>query len=355
MIDVKVESKVEDFSVRTDICFQRGVCALLGVSGSGKTTTLRMIAGFHTPDRGHIIIEGRTLFDHSRSVNLPPERRRIGYVSQQPSLFPHLSVKDNLLYGYRRFSDKIDLEKVVEILELSHLFGQIPAVLSGGEKQRVSLARALLTGPDLLLLDEPVSALDPERKWKLLGFIKKVTEGFDIPTIYVSHNLDEIEFIAEMVILIENGQTAPIATLEEFLRTEHFLKSTFSERITNTYHTCVEKIEQENGIAVVRLGNKVFKVPQNGLQPGEPILVTIPADEIIVTKEHPGKLSARNIYCGKVKGIYETMRGVAVQIDSGFDVWVEITRESLREFDFREGDLVHYIFKTRSIRVHLST
>ncbi len=199
---------------------QPGVMALFGPSGAGKTSIVNMVAGLLRPDSGRIAVNGLTLFDSARGIDLPPEKRRIGYVFQDGRLLPHLSVRANLTYGLRltppaaRF---VSLDQVVEMLGIDHLLARRPARLSGGEKQRVAIGRALLTSPALLLLDEPLASLDAPRKAEVLPFIQRLGREFALPVLYVSHAIEEIRVLATEVVLLENGKVAATGPCAQFL------------------------------------------------------------------------------------------------------------------------------------------
>jgi molybdate transport system ATP-binding protein len=208
------------FRVEPTFVTEAPVTALFGPSGSGKTSILSMIAGLRRPDAGLIRVGERPLFDSRAGVNLPPEKRRVGYVFQDHLLFPHLDVRGNLLYGWRRRgrdARAVDFDKVVRMLELSDLLGRLPHALSGGQRQRVALGRGLLCGPDLLLLDEPLSSLDEGLKQRVLDYIRRVLEEWRVPTLYVTHNPAEVGKIAGWVVRIEQGRVTATGAPEDVL------------------------------------------------------------------------------------------------------------------------------------------
>jgi molybdate transport system ATP-binding protein len=197
------------FALEADFTTDALVTALCGPSGAGKTSILSMIAGLRTPDSGRIQLGERTLFESGSRKNLPAEARRVGYVFQEHLLFPHLDVRRNLLYGRaRRPRDArpVEFDRAVEVLELSGMLDRLPHTLSGGQRQRVALGRALLCGPELLLFDEPVASIDAELKVRVLDYVEQVVREWQIPTIYVTHDIREVNRMAQRVVLVEHGK-----------------------------------------------------------------------------------------------------------------------------------------------------
>ncbi len=204
---------------------ENGVTALFGRSGAGKTSVINMIAGLSRPDEGFIRINGTVVFDSQKKINLRPHKRQVGYVFQEGRLFPHFSVKSNLMYGMKRIKSSrryIDFSKVVDLLGINHLLDRRPATLSGGEKQRVAIGRALLASPRLLLMDEPLASLDAARKAEVLPFINKLPGQFDIPILYVSHSLDEITHLAHNLVFLVDGTTRASGPLDEITQRRDF-------------------------------------------------------------------------------------------------------------------------------------
>ena len=222
MLSIDVERRQGDFLIKAKFRqAQIGVTALFGPSGAGKTSIVNMVAGLTKPDRGNIKINGNTVFDSDKGINLRPEKRHIGYVFQDGRLFPHLSVCSNLKYGMKLISSSqrfVDFDQVVDTLGIEHLLERRPAKLSGGEKQRVAIGRALLTNPLMLLLDEPLASLDLTRKKEILPFIQRMCREFERPILYVSHDKNEILQLASQLVVLANGRVvecAPVDTLQK--------------------------------------------------------------------------------------------------------------------------------------------
>jgi molybdate transport system ATP-binding protein len=217
MLAVDARKRLGDFAIAARFETAAGATALFGSSGAGTTTIVNMIAGLVRPDRGRIMYRGRLLFDADGGVDLPPHRRRFGYVFQDGRLFPHLSVAKNLEYGrwmcgLRR--DRAELARIVKLLDLKHLVARRPATLSGGERQRVAVGRALLMRPNLLLLDEPLASLDQTRKAEIMPYLERLRDEVGVPMVYVSHHAEEVRRLATAVVRIEGGRVAAVGGLE---------------------------------------------------------------------------------------------------------------------------------------------
>lgn len=205
MIDCHIQLNLGKFKLDQTYTSEHHVIGLFGASGSGKTSILHAIAGLNTPENGWIKIKGQTWFDSKQGINLSSQQRSVGLVFQDAQLFPHMTVMRNLLFGYKRVASekqRFDPDYIIELLKLNHLLGRMPMKLSGGEKQRVALGRALLYSPKLLLLDEPLSALDAAHKQEIIPFFQKVLQETDIPMLYVSHDMSEIRQLTEHIWLL---------------------------------------------------------------------------------------------------------------------------------------------------------
>ena len=217
MLSVDVDKQLGGFRLRAAFETQSGATALFGPSGAGKTTIINMIAGLLTPDRGRIVIDGEPLFDGAGDTNLPAWKRRIGCVFQEGRLFPHMSVRHNLDYGRWMSGLSAEAESfahVVDLLDIGHLLDRRPGKLSGGERQRVAVGRALLMRPRLLLLDEPLAALDAARKSEILPYLERLRDEGSVPIIYVSHDPAEVRRIAGRVVRLENGRVLAAGGVE---------------------------------------------------------------------------------------------------------------------------------------------
>ncbi|OAT81828.1 ATP-binding cassette domain-containing protein [Desulfotomaculum copahuensis] len=210
MLAVNVVKRLPVFTLQVELTVENEILAVLGPSGAGKTTLLQCLSGLQRPQQGEIILNGRVLYSSVSRTNLPPRCRRVGYVFQDYALFPHMTVEQNAAYGITGGrtgrAGEVGLHEVLEMLQITHLAGRYPGQISGGERQRTALARALLAGPELLLLDEPLSALDHETRLKVRGDLKSLQRRWGIPFILVTHDLDEAAFLGDRVIKLERGR-----------------------------------------------------------------------------------------------------------------------------------------------------
>ena len=213
-LHAELEGQIGDFRLHTSLRVDSGVTAIFGPSGAGKTLILRALAGLWLPQKGRVSLDGSVLFDAANKINVPCHKRRMGVVLQTPLLFPHMTVEKNIAYGQR--SGNFEGGELIELLEIQHLLPRMPAGLSGGEAQRVALARALYSEPQVLLLDEPLTGLDDDRRAKLLPYFKELKHRLTIPIIYVSHRRDEVSYLADSIYQIEAGRSSEEIGVDEF-------------------------------------------------------------------------------------------------------------------------------------------
>jgi molybdate transport system ATP-binding protein len=346
-----------NFELDVDAVFDSRITAIFGPSGSGKTSLLDAIAGLRPVAAGEIEIDGRTLFSSTRGINLPPRRRGIGYVPQEGALFPHFSVRKNILFGAGRTdaagSKTISMEHVLEILEIGHLMTRAVTRLSGGEAQRVALARAILSQPQLLLLDEPLAALDIGLKERILPYLARVRDEFGIPMIYVTHNLTEVLTLADWVLMIRTGRLIAQGVPRETLRSAAaLLRDTPDESLENVFTATLVETDARAGRSKVRLksGQELF-IPHLPEVPDHPLQVRIGADDIIVATQKPEGISAGNVLQGTVRTIEMFDSQAVLTVAAGEEFYVSVTAAGANSLALREGSRVFLIMKARSFHL----
>jgi molybdate transport system ATP-binding protein len=345
-----------NFDLNVDTSFESRITAFFGPSGSGKTTLLDAIAGLRRIAEGEIEFGGRILFSSARKINLPARQRGIGYVPQEGALFPHLSVRKNILFGAERAGAKgskpIRLEHVLEILEIPHLMTRAVTQLSGGEAQRVALARAILSRPQLLLLDEPLAALDIGLKERILPYLARVRDEFGIPMIYVTHNLTEVLTLADWVLMIRQGRLITEGVPRETLRSSHAIMQIPEEQFENVFTVTLMESDAQAGRSKVRLqnGQELF-IPYLSQPPNRTLQIRIGADDIIVATQNPEGISAGNVLPGKVRTIDLVDGQAIVTVLAGEEFYVRLTAAAVSRLGLLEDSRVFLIMKTRSFHL----
>ena len=345
------------FELDMDVRFDARVTAIFGPSGSGKTTLLDAIAGLREIASGEIEIGGKTLFSSVRKINLAPQRRNLGYVPQEGALFPHLSVRRNILFGSRRVSrgaaaQSMSMEHVLEILEIGHLLDRSVTELSGGESQRVALARAILSRPQLLLFDEPLAALDIGLKEKILPYLARVRDEFAIPMIYVTHNVTEVLTLADWVLVIRSGRLMAQGLPSETLTSSRAIRAMPEEELENVFTVEFIEADKASGRSRARLssGDEIF-VPYVPTPAQQNIQVRVRADDILIARQRPEGISAANILPGTVRNVEMIEDQSLVRVHAGEIFCVRVTAGAVTRLALHEGSAVFLIIKTRSFQL----
>ena len=329
-----------------------GTIAVFGPSGSGKTTLLRCLAGLTRAHSGFLRF-GQTVWqDDDHGIFLPVERRRVGVVFQEARLFPHLSVTQNLKYGMKRSHPslrRIEFHHVSELLELESLFQRRVSHLSGGERQRVAIGRALLTSPQLLLMDEPLASLDQQRKKEIVPFIQRLNRELKIPVLYVSHDLHEILQLANHVVLIKEGRVAATGPIQEVFARLDLPGLVESNVVGAILETRVAEHEPQFGLTRVEfLGQSLF-LPQQALPPGARLRVQILSRDVsLVVGAPPATSSVLNALEATIVEVSESpsdQHAVEVKLDVGCPLLAMITRKSFQQLRLRPSQKVHAYFK----------
>ena len=346
-----------NFELDVDASFDSRITAIFGPSGSGKTTLLDAIAGLRRVREGEIEVQGKVLFASAHGIDVPPKQRGVGYVPQEGALFPHLSVRNNILFGAGRTGSEsetvsIRIEHVLEVLEIEHLLKRSVTRLSGGEAQRVALARPILSHPRLLLLDEPLAALDIGLKERILPYLARVRDEFRIQMIYVTHNLTEVLTLADWVLMMRGGRLIAQGTPRETLRPSYAIQQISEDPFENVFTAEFVAAEPQAGRSKVRLqtGEELF-IPHLAQPVRRTLQIRIGADDIIVAKTKPEAISAGNVLPGTVRSI-ELVDGQAIlTIRTGEEFYVSLTAAAVERLGLREGDQVFLIMKTRAFHL----
>lgn len=296
-----------DFTLATRFASEGKLTALFGRSGSGKTTLVHIIAGLLRPDRGHVAIDGQQLVDTERRLFVPAHRRRVGYVFQEGRLFPHMTVRQNLLYG-RWFTPRDEqrgsLDDIVDLLGIGNLLARHPVSLSGGEKQRVAIGRALLANPRVLLMDEPLAALDDARKAEILPYIERLRDEFGIPIVYVSHSVAEVVRLATTVVALSDGQVVTIGTPGEVMVRPGVGVITGRAEAGAVLDMRVAAHDVTYGLTTLTAAAGDLRLPyKDDLRLGTHVRVQVLARDVMISLQPPAGLSALNVLAGTIAEI----------------------------------------------------
>lgn len=334
-----------------------GFTIVFGPSGSGKTTLLDCIAGLTKPDTGRIALGERTFFDSDSRVNITVSKRDVGYVFQELALFPHLTVEQNAEYGLTQLARSQRKQRVAAMLRdfhIEHLRGQRPSQISGGERQRAALARALVTDPCILLLDEPLSALDSPTKSKILDDLRRWNATHGIPILYVTHSREEVVALGERVLVLNQGRIAARGSPHEVLTAP--LQETVAQLagFENIFDASVWLVHEERGTITCRLTGKregtfvSLEAPLIRAEHGSHVRVGIRAGDILLGIVKPQGLSARNVLEGRVLSIKRRDMVVFADVDCGVDISVQLTLAARDELKLQTGQQIWLVIKTHS-------
>jgi len=357
-LEVEIDHVQGRFRLKASIRVAGGLTALFGRSGSGKTTLINAVAGLVRPRRGRIVADGAVLLDTQSGVFVPAHRRRIGYVFQEGRLFPHLTVRQNLLFG-RWFAGRsggsrdVDLDAVVALLGLEPLLARRPGGLSGGEKQRVAIGRALLAHPRLLLMDEPLAALDAARKAEILPYLERLRDETGVPIVYVSHALAEVARLATTVVVLEQGQVVATGPAADVLGRGDLPAVNPEGAGGAVLEAQVAGHDDAYGLTHLATCAGPLQVPRLDRPLGAAIRLRIRARDVMLSLERPGAVSALNVLSGRIAAVSPsdgTSPSVAVRIDcNGAALIARITRKSLDRLGLAPGQAVHAVVKSVSL------
>lgn len=346
-LDISLHKQLGDFTFSSTFALSGKRVGIVGPSGSGKSTLSQLLTGVLKPDRGYIRLNDRTIYDSAGRVNLSPEQRRVGIVFQQAHLFPHLNVRRNLLYGYRRTPAgrrRLSLEDVAAALDITPLLERNVTRLSGGEQQRVALGRSLLACPDLLILDEPLSALDRNLKQQIIPFLRKTLRRFAIPYLYISHSIGEMRLLTDQVLEFGAGRLQQLTDAETLAR-----QRMHSNRSGYLNHLQLDNPREVGNLLGYRWGeNELLLSDHEPVQSG---LFELSSREILLFKNHPHALSARNLLTGTITRLIPQGGMVAVELACGDQRLIaQVVREAALELNMEVDMTVYAAIKASAFR-----
>ncbi len=354
-MDVLLHKKLASFELSVDFECKPGITALFGRSGCGKTSLIEQIAGLMTPDSGRILVDDKVLYDSALAINVPARKRRIGYVFQDARLFPHLSVLNNLRYGEwltPRKQRYATLDSVLELLALGPLLQRRPATLSGGERQRVAIGRALLCSPRLLLMDEPLSALDGARKRDILPYLERLRDEMHIPIVYVSHALEEVARLANTVVLLHDGQQQAVGPPETVLTRLDLRAHTGRYEASAIIPAVLQSHRPEFGVSILQTSAGSLISPQLDRAVGSKVRLRLRARDLSIAKNPIADSSLRNQLRGVITDIAVeegAFAEVLLKLPDETQLLVRVARINLEFLQLEIGDTAFAMIKTAAL------
>lgn len=343
-----------DFTLEIDCVLKQKVSAFLGASGSGKSTLLNCVSGTSNPDYGSISFQGKRLYSSNSKLNVPPEKRRFGYVFQEGHLFPHLTVEKNIWYGRTESmrKDPDSLIKIQEILEINNLLQRLPKQLSGGERQRVAIARALAMNPRMLLMDEPLASLDGGLKNRIIPYLHHIKSEFEIPILYVTHTISEAIALADEAFILSAGKIEANGEPHKLLTSPTAMPIANLTGVENIFSLPVIKSDKIKGVTELKIGTQNLVIPYIDSVDGQTIPIAIRAEDIIVSLESELPISARNILKGRIDKIDvigdKTMLSIIVE---GQRFTVKITHSARGHLQLAEKKEVFCVIKANAVNL----
>lgn len=357
MLQVALEHTQGGFHLDAAFGVDGGVTAIFGRSGSGKTTLVNAIAGLLRLQRGRITFNDEVLFDAERGIHVPPQARRFGYVFQEGRLFPHLTVSHNLLFSNMFLSEKAttaEFDRVVALLGLESLLSRRPGALSGGEKQRVAIGRALLARPRLLLLDEPLAALDTQRKSEILRYLELLRDEFSVPMLYVSHAVEEVVRLAGHVVLLSDGRVEASGPTDEIMSDAALRPLTGRYEGGAVIAAQVAAHDLQYGLAELKFSGGSLYVADLDALPGEAVRIRIRARDVALALQPPAGTTFRNVGSCRITAITDSAGSMTeVTLDAnGATIAARITRQSRDELGLQPGMTVYALIKAIALDRH---
>lgn len=351
-LEIRLAHRFKGFSLDVDFTAPPGVTAIFGRSGSGKTTLINAVAGLLRPDRGRIVAEGRVLLDSDRGLCLPPHHRRVGYVFQDARLFPHLSVRQNLLYGrwFAKLGAGAEFDRIIDLLDIAPLLDRRPGALSGGEKARVGLGRAILSNPALLLMDEPLAALDEARKAEILPYLERLRDEVRLPILYVSHAMAEVARLATTVVLLEAGRVLASGPTADLLA-DPATAPALGLRDAGALLTARVIAHESDGLTRLEGPAGPLWLPHIDAPAGKAVRVRVLAQDVMLALDPPGAVSALNILPATVHALrMGEGPGALVQLQVGPEMLLaRVTRRSAAALGLQPGREVFAVLKAVSV------
>jgi len=358
-VSINAELIRKGFHFHSNCDIQSKVTGIFGPSGSGKTTYLHLLAGLQGPTHGVIQVNGNTLNDTDKNICTPTHKRKVGYVFQEGRIFPHLNVIQNLKYAFSKTHRNNELfNEIVDLLELGTFLNYMPSQLSGGQKQRVAIGRALLSNCQLLLLDEPFTALDFALKHQVITFINRIIHYLDIPMIIVSHDLKDLLMLTQNLVLIKDGKAEPPQTYIKLIQNQKLLElNGLVNNYYNIYDCILAENDQEKGLAILEIQDntqiKIFVENDNlSFSKGSQIKVSLRGADVALSAKKVENISIKNQLQGTVESVFQHKNHMVCIVNCGIPVITRLTIDSAKKLALVPGKKIWCLFKSLAIEAY---
>ncbi|AHW60015.1 molybdate transport system ATP-binding protein [Draconibacterium orientale] len=352
---IKLQRKDFALDVKADI--PNGITGIFGPSGHGKTSLLNSIAGIVTPDSGYIRLNGDTLLDSNKKVNVKIRQRRVGYVFQDERLFPHYTIRKNLLYGEKNPDPEL-FDEVIDTLQIAHLLNKKPEQCSGGEKQRAAIGRAIISGSKILLMDEPFSALDVNLRREIIPYLNRVHQKFSLPILIVSHDLPDLLSLTDNLLLLKNGQLQGHGKFTDLLDQPENLELMHQSGWYNVLHLSVLEYLESKNMVLLKSHKSNLQIQAltqtigKDVEVNQELKVLIKPESIALSKEPVQNISLRNQVAGTMKEVFLKDGLAFCVVDVGENIIVEVTEASQKSLCLEKGQRVYCLFKSAALKIY---
>jgi molybdate transport system ATP-binding protein len=357
VLEFHIKLQRKDFVLDVKAEISDGITGIFGPSGHGKTSLLNSISGIVKPDFGTIYIKGEKVFDSKNKLNVPVKSRKVGYVFQDVRLFPHYSISKNLNYGRKEKSKSAIFDEVVDILKIEHLLNKKPEQCSGGEKQRVAIGRAILSGSQILLMDEPFSAVDVKLRKEIIPFLNAVNQKFKLPIIIVSHDLPDLLSLTDNLLLLQNGEMLAHGKFQDLILDERNLNVMHESGWFNIMHLFVFASLPSKDMVLLKSDKSDLQIQvltqfiNSSVEINTPLKVLIKPENIALAKEQVSNISLRNQIQGTIQKVFLKDGLAFCIVDVGENIIVEVTEASQKNMNLNPGEQVFCLFKSAALKI----
>ncbi len=354
IVNADILLKRPDFKLDIQCKINTQITGVFGPSGAGKTTFLQILAGLQNPDKGNISIQNREVFNSLNNVNTAPEKRKIGYVFQEGRLFPHLNVIQNLKYGIKRNPAHRLIEEVASLLKIADILNKKISQISGGQAQRVAIGRALLSSPEILILDEPFSSLDKNLRLHIILLLKPLMQKFNIPMLVVSHDLADLLMLTDQLIIIRDGKCAGIGNYYDLIADKKAFGQMNNSGLINVIEMDLEKVDIDRGLLILSQNkHRVYAESSHSdgyLQDEKKLSIILRPEDITLASHKIDDISILNQIEGKIEKLIQVDNKILCVVNHGFKLIAEVTLATKQKMKLKEGDNIWSLFKAAAIK-----